>query len=189
MLCSTSKRLECKKWHYWRIHYIFLSHIRQTLLSDSATDHSSKPIWNIEPSGKYFLTYVSAIDHSIGIGSTYHLTFVIPVVLISLLFNLLPPLLLTLYPIWIFRSCLLKCRLNFTIMHTFMDKVYGCYRNGLDGGRDMRFSGLYFFLGIAAYITMVLTHIIVTSYIIFINHWLICHWNFFLCHHPNCCNS
>ena len=32
-------------------------------------------------------------------------------------------------------------------MHTFMDKIYSCYRNGLNGGQDMRsFSGLYFFM-------------------------------------------
>ena len=57
---------------------------------------SSKPIRNIEPSGNYFLTYVSVVDHSVDYGSLYHLSFVIPGVLISLIFNILPPLLLIL---------------------------------------------------------------------------------------------
>ena len=40
-----------------------------------------------------------------------------------------------------------------------MDKVYSCYRNGLDGGRDMRsFSGLYFFMAFIAHITVALFH-------------------------------
>ena len=120
---------------------------------------SSKPIRNIEPSGKYFLTYVSVVDHSVDYGSLYHLSFVIPGVLISLIFNILPPLLLILYPIRIFRSCLSKCHLNSIVLHTFLDKVYACYRNGLDGGRDMRsFSGLYFFLILTVYFTLLLTH-------------------------------
>ena len=119
---------------------------------------SSKPIRNIEPSGKSFLTYVSVVDHSVDYGSLYHLSFVIPGVLISLIFNILPPLLLILYPIRIFRSCLSKCHLNSIVLHTFLDKVYACYRNGLDGGRDMRiFSGLYFFLILTAYFTVLLT--------------------------------
>ena len=65
-------------------------------------------------------------------------------ILTSLLFNVLPALLLVLYPCQFFRSCLSIYHLNFIIMYTFMDKVYSCYRNDLNGGRDMRsFSGLY----------------------------------------------
>jgi hypothetical protein len=31
------------------------------------------------------------------------------------------------------------------VLNTFVERFYGCYRNGLDGGRDMRsFAGLYF---------------------------------------------
>ena len=55
-------------------------------------------------------------------------------------------------------------------MHTFMDKIYSCYRNGLDGGRDMRsFSGLYFFMAFIAYTTVVLFHVI--HKYIYISQW------------------
>ena len=64
---------------------------------------SSKPIKNIESSGKHYLTYVSAVDHSINYGSVYHLSFAIPGLIISLVFNILLPLLLILYPIKVFR--------------------------------------------------------------------------------------
>ena len=38
-----------------------------------------------------------------------------------------------------------KCKLDGLALNTFVEKFYGCYRNGLDGGRDMRsFAGLYF---------------------------------------------
>lgn len=68
---------------------------------------------------------------------------------IPLLFvvNTCPMLFLTLYPLKLFRACLTKCRLDKLFVTTFVEKFHGCYRDGLDGGRDMRsFSGLYFFL-------------------------------------------
>ena len=116
------------------------------------------------------MTYVSVVDHSVDIGGMYHLSFAIPGIFISLVFNILPPLLLVLYPIRAFRSCLSKCHLNFIVMHTFLDKVYSSYRNGLDGRRDMRsFSGLYFFLEIAANITVLLSHLM-SSYL-YVSRW------------------
>lgn len=63
-----------------------------------------------------------------------------------------------LYPIKVFRLFLSKCHLNFIALNIFVEKVHGCYRNGLDGGRDMRsFSGLYFFTRIVLYVTGFLT--------------------------------
>ena len=107
------------------------------------------------------MSYVCAVDHSVDYGSVYHLSFAVPVVLTSILFNFVPPLLLVLYPFRFFRSFLSKHHLNFITMHTFMDKVYSCYRNGLDSGRDMRsFSGLYLFMAFITYITIVLFHVV-----------------------------
>ena len=56
--------------------------------------------------------------------------------------------------------------------HTqFTEKVYSCYKDGLDGGRDMRsFSGLYFFLRIAACLCMLLSHLI--EQLLYINQWI-----------------
>lgn len=40
-----------------------------------------------------------------------------------------------------------KCRLDSLLVSTFVEKFHRCYRDGLDGGRDMRsFSGIYFSL-------------------------------------------
>ena len=63
------------------------------------------------------------------------------------IFNVLPVLLLVLYPFKLFRRCLSKCRLDQLFVTTFVEKFHGCYRDGLDSGRDLRsFSGLYFLL-------------------------------------------
>ena len=46
--------------------------------------------------------------------------------------------------------------MNGLALYTFVEKFYGCYRNGLDGGKDMRsFAALYFLLRIMLFgITM-----------------------------------
>ena len=107
----------------------------------------------VDQLGRYFFTYHSVLDLSIDYRDAYYLSFAIPAVLVSLIFRFLPPFLLILYPIRVFRSYLSKCHLNFIAIHTFLDKVHSCYRNGLDKDRDMRsFSGLYFFLKIAVYV-------------------------------------
>ena len=67
-----------------------------------------------------------------------------------------------------FRLCLSKFRLDFIAMHTFIDKVHGSYKNGLDGKRDMRnFSGLFFFLRVVMPLVSDLSHFL-RLYIIFI---------------------
>ena len=84
-------------------------------------------------------------------GGTNHLSFAIPACFIACIVFLLV-LLLILYPFKWFRDfCFFsKCGfLNQTSVYIFVEKFHNCYRNGLDGGRDMRsFSGLYFGLRI-----------------------------------------
>ena len=66
-----------------------------------------------------------------------------------IIFSILPTFLLVCYPIKAFRVCLTKCKLDGLSVTTFVNKFHGCYRDGLDGGRDMRsLSGLYFFIRI-----------------------------------------
>ncbi len=63
-------------------------------------------------------------------------------------FNLIPLLLLLLYPAKWFQK-LLGCfpRVNWLPLHAFMDIFQGCYKNGTEGTRDYRyFSGLYLML-------------------------------------------
>ena len=104
--------------------------------------------------GETSIIYRSAIDVSIDYRGAYYLALAIPTDIIASIFCFLPPLLLILFSIKTFISCLSKCHLNFIAMQIFIDKVHSCYRNDLDGGRDMRsFSGLYFFLRAAVYLT------------------------------------
>ena len=88
-------------------------------------------------------------DPSVPCDSSEHIGLAVLAVVILCLFNILPALLLVLYPIKAFRVCLSKCKLDRLAITTFVNKFHGCYRDDLDGGRDMRsLSGLYFFIRI-----------------------------------------
>ena len=67
-----------------------------------------------------------------------------------------PVALLTFYPTKIFRSLLLKCSFGGhtrAALNIFVEKFYDSYRDGLDGGRDMRsLASLYFILRIFVYL-------------------------------------
>ena len=70
--------------------------------------------------------------------------------LLLFVFGLLPALLLAAYPSRRLRSLLLLDRLggrSNAALNIFMEKFYSCYRDGLDGGRDMRsFASLHLFI-------------------------------------------
>ena len=118
-------------------------------------------------------TYSLAGDHqshnyalctgvSIRFGSAKCVAIAVIAGLIFCVFNLLPVLLLVLYPSKMFRTVLSKCRLDGIVLNIFVEKFHCCYRDGLNGGRDMRsFSGLYFLLMVMVFlIVLVVKNII-----------------------------
>ena len=129
-------------------------------------------ILNINRLGKHFISYQCTADQSISYGSTYHLLFAIPSVIIFCICNILPSFLLILYPIRAFRSCLSKCHLNSIAVNIFTEKVYACYRNGLDEGRDMRsIAGLYFILRFMPFLTKSMEQLYTKDKYHSVRHW------------------
>ena len=111
---------------------------------------SSNGIVTLDQSGVVTRLGRSSADLTIDYLGHTHLPFAVFAILLLIVYNILLPLLLTLYPIRAFRSCLSKCRLDFIAVNIFADKIHSCYRNGLDGGRDMRsLSGMYLLNSIA----------------------------------------
>ena len=108
----------------------------------------NKSVIHITESGMSFTTHLAAGTDN---ASHIHILFSTAAIAIGIIYNIFPVLLLVVYTFRTFRSCLSKMHLDFIAVNTFVDKVYGCYRDGLAGGRDMRgFASLYFFLRIAA---------------------------------------
>ena len=95
-------------------------------------------------------SYILRADSSITVGSAKYICIFIFTGLVFCVFNIFPALLLILYPFQWFRSVLTKCRLNTITINHFLTKFHHSYRDGLDGGRDMRsFSGVHLVLRIA----------------------------------------
>ena len=95
-------------------------------------------------------TFHVEMDPSIALFSKEHLPFVF-LSLTTFLVAIIPlTLLIALYPIRVVRTLLFKCLpSNRTIasINIFVERFYSCYRDGLNGGRDMRsLASLYFFL-------------------------------------------
>ena len=131
---------------------------------------SSTAIKTTNQSGSIYKRYQLAIDPTIDFLGCTHLPIAITALVLFFVFNILPPLLLILYPFGPFRSCLSKCRLDFIAVNIFAEKIHRYYRNGLDGQKDMRsFSGLYFYFMIGEFLlaTLVLNLVIHGKIILF----------------------
>ena len=75
-----------------------------------------------------------------------HLPYAVLAVFMFIIFNLMPLLLLCLYPCRYFQFCLNCCRLNSQVLRTFMDAFQGCYK--FEPYDCRYFSSLYLFLRI-----------------------------------------
>ena len=67
-----------------------------------------------------------------------HLPYAILAIVILTLVNILPLLLLLLYPCQCFQKILNFCGVRCHVLHTFMDVFQGCYKNRTDGTCDRR---------------------------------------------------
>ena len=84
-----------------------------------------------------------------------HLPYAVLAIFMFVTFNLVPLLLLCLYPCRCFQSCLNCCRLNSHVLRTFMDAFQGCYKFE---PYDCRYwAGFYLLLRIAVLIIFSLT--------------------------------
>ena len=97
-----------------------------------------------------YMDQFTEADPSIGYFNKEHLPFVIVSVFILLFAILSPMLLLILYPTKGFRSLLFRFHLStrtIASLNIFVEKYYSCYRDGIDGGKDMRsLVSMYFLL-------------------------------------------
>ena len=100
------------------------------------------------------------LDPSLEYFSIGHAPFAIFAILILIGPVLLPVIFLALYPVRAFRSLLEKCKVSGhsrAAVNLFVEKFYSCYRDGLDGGKDMRsFVFLPFFLRLSIFFGLLL---------------------------------
>ena len=98
--------------------------------------------------------YILTSDFSITIFDTNYILLTCCSVILLLFFIVFPILLLFFYPTKAFQKLLSKCCSNRLriFLYLFIEKFHCCYKDGLDGTKDMRsFSGIYFLLRIIIY--------------------------------------
>jgi hypothetical protein len=93
-----------------------------------------------------------------------HLPYALLAVFMFTMFNLVPFLLLCLYPCRCFQSCLNCCRLNSQVLRTFMDAFQGCYK--FEPYDCRYFSGFYLFLRVAILVIFLATE---STYVIIVS--------------------
>ena len=71
------------------------------------------------------IKYIMNCDSNIMCGSSKYIAIAVASLLIIFVFNVLPALLLVLYPFKIVRSCLSKCQLDTLCLSAFMDRFHG----------------------------------------------------------------
>ena len=137
--------------------FFFLSYTKLCLTSMSILEITS--ILQANSSHVYSVLYD---DPSVHYLSKEHIPFAIIGAIVLLVSGLLPALFIAIYPIKMFRSLLLKVipgGRSRAALNTFVEKFYSCYRDGLDGGRDMRsFASLYLFIRILSFTWFELTY-------------------------------
>ena len=169
MLCSTEKSCNTKI-DLINVFATFLLLSYTKLLSQFILMENVVMILNYSVTdGNSSFVYVLNSDNSIRLGSLHYLINAITAGVIFILFNLLPMMLLVLYPVNTFRRMLSKCKLDRASLMIFMEKFHSCYKDALDGGRDMRsFSAFYFLLRFVLVIGVVLIYDFS-----FLNRWLL----------------
>ena len=111
--------------------------------AEGATVYTMNNDTGITYNGVFSFSDIDIIDSHRG---KYHTLFIILAGLV-LIVTLLPVFLLLFYPVRMFQRCLSMLRLDFVFISIFVERFYSCYKDGLDGGRDMRsFAGFYFLL-------------------------------------------
>ena len=127
--------------------FLLLSYTK--LLIQSVTVPAPSRIQLLSTTGNYS-EVTRSLDPSINYYGNEHLPFAIFAHIILFAFVILPALLLALFPFKAFRSLLSKIKLfnhRKAAFYLFVEKFYSCYRDGLNGGKDMRgLASLYFFL-------------------------------------------
>ena len=125
--------------------FLLLSYMK--LLSASLDLLTPVTIYNTdgETLSKYYLYW----DGTIEFFGSEHLPYAILALTVVIIFNILPLLLLCLYPCRWFQKCLNYCRFQNQALYIFMDAFQGYYKDGTNGSCDCRwFAGLYLFFRI-----------------------------------------
>ena len=108
------------------------------------------PVYLYNVNGETISDMYLYYDGTIEYFGKHHLPYAILAIVVLILVNLLPVVLLLLYPCQCFQKLMNFCGLRCQALHTFIDVFQGCYKNRTDGTYDRRwFSAVYLLVRLA----------------------------------------
>ena len=93
-------------------------------------------------------------DGTVKYFGTKHLPLSLAAIIVLIIFVLLPPVAMILYPFKCVQRCLTRCRLHRPALVAFMDAIQGCYKDGTNDTYDLRFCSAVYFLSRVVVFTM-----------------------------------
>ena len=116
---------------YSRVTYVSYNLLIPSELRNSSGEKVGPSVW-------YY-------DATVQLFSKEHAPFAVLAIAVLSTYVLLPPILILVYPLRAFQRCLHRSRFRWRTLHTFMDALQGCYKDGTNGTQDFRyFAALYF---------------------------------------------
>lgn len=107
--------------------------------------------------GSSYVLYSNASVQYLG---SEHLPYFILASIVILVFNILPLLVLFLYPLKVFQRLLSSCKcIRWHPLHAFADKFQGCYKDGTNKSLDYRyFAGIFLLIRILYHLHVVINN-------------------------------
>ena len=121
--------------------FLLLSNVK---LLNVSFDLISVPVTLWTPTGQSLPKKYTYLNGSMEYLGKEHLPYFVLGIAVLLVFNLLPILLLCLYPFRCFQRCLNRCSLSSPSLHIFMDAFQGCYRTAPRDYRSLSALNLVF---------------------------------------------
>ena len=116
------------------------------------------PVWVFDIHGQSLSKLYVYSDATLEFFGSEHLPYAVLALGTLIIFNILPLLLLFLYPCQCFQRAINYCGLRCQALHTFMDVFQGCYKDGTNGTRDCRwFAALYLLIKIIFFMLFAIT--------------------------------
>ena len=105
-------------------------------------------------------------DASVVFFSGKHVPFALLAIFVLLTFNILPLLVVVLYPTRVFQKCLNCCRIRWHAVHAFADAFNGYYKDGTNGTCEYRYFAGFYLLGRILFLFNTLELIILPYYVV-----------------------
>ena len=133
--------------------FLLLSYCRLVTFSYFVYAFQQVYTMNTTVSSRKVLLYDPGVDYF----GRDHIPYVVINLVVLLVLVLIPAIILALYQFHLFQKCLHQLKWRCLLLRAFVDLFQGCYKDGTDGTKDLRFTAsLYLFLRLGLVFALVM---------------------------------